>query len=122
VNAERGGGGDEVRPAGFLAHVLDEHGAPLTKGAERWAFVQLGLELIEFGGDCVGRHLRGDPPPTYARYPRAASSWHDVDGTGDNGAQYRLAAVLGLHLGGQIAKYLGEPSIVLSVHQNLDAK
>jgi hypothetical protein len=49
-------------------------------------------------------------------------SWHDVDGTGDNGAQYRLAAVLGLHLDGQIAKYLGEPSIVLSVHQTLDAK
>jgi hypothetical protein len=33
--------------------------------------------------------------------------------------QYRVAAaVLGLHLDGEIAKYLGELSIGLSIHQN----
>jgi len=38
--------------------------------------------------------------------------------SGDNGAQYRLAAALRLHLDGQIAKHLGEVSIVLSFHRN----
>jgi hypothetical protein len=68
VNAAPGGGGDEVRPTGFLAEVLDENGVPLTNDAERRAFVQqLGLELIEFCGDWVAGHLGGDVPPTYAR-------------------------------------------------------
>jgi len=73
VNASPGGGGHEVRPTGFLAEVLDENGVPLTKDAERRAFIQLGLEPIEFCGDWVGGDLGGDVPPTYARYPRP--SW-----------------------------------------------
>jgi hypothetical protein len=50
-------------------------------------------------------------------YPGPAGSCHDVDGSGNNSAQHRCGVMQGLHLDGQVAKYLGQLSVVLSVHQ-----
>ena len=80
----------------------------LAQRADTWPLAEIGLQLIQFGDDRVGRYLRMHAPPLNQRNAGPACSRNDVDCRVNNAAKGCGLVRLGLQLDRQRPQYFGQ--------------